>query len=74
METVYSVSREFDSIDGQRVISVDANGGTVAIQVRHGAGNWIAVETFSADTAKVLDFGYNRVYKFVVTGAATYAI
>lgn len=73
-ETVYSATKIFDNISGLRVISIDANGGSVAINVQHGVGNWIVVDTFSTDIAKVLDFGYNRTYQFVVTGAATFAL
>lgn len=73
-ETVYSATKVFDSITGERVISVDANGGSVVIQVQHGTDNWITVETIATDSAKVLNFGTNRIYKFVVNGSATYAI
>lgn len=73
-ETVYSATKVFDSITGERVISVDANGGSVVIQVQHGTNNWITVETISTGSAKVLNFGTNRIYKFVVNGSATYAI
>lgn len=74
METVYTATRTFENIHGPRVISVDANGGSVALEIQHGSANWITVETFTSDTAKVLDFGRGRIYKFVVTGSATYAI
>lgn len=73
-ETVYTATKTFGSITGERVVSVDANGGSVAIQVQHGTNNWITVETIATDSAKVLNFGANRVYRFVVTGSATYAI
>ena len=74
-ETVYSATREFDNIIGPQVVSVDAGTGSVVVAVRHGSGNWIDVETFSADAAKVIDFGpRGRVYRFTVTGDATFAL
>lgn len=74
-ETVYSATRVFDSIQGPQVVSVDAGTGSVALECRHGADNWLTIETFDADTAKVIDFGSRgRVYRFTVSGNATYAI
>ena len=73
-ETVHTVTHEFSSLHGLRTISVDAGTGSVTLACRHGAGNWIDVETFSADTVKTLDFGIARIYRFTVTGDATYAI
>lgn len=73
-ETVYSATREFDNIDGDTMVSVDAGSGTVTVAVEHGADNWIDIETFSADTAKVINFGYGRNIRFTVTGDASYAI
>lgn len=72
-ETVYSDTRTFESIDGKRVLTVDAGTGSVTVAIRHGA-SWIDVQSFSVDTAEVIDFGYNRVYRFTVTGDATYAL
>lgn len=72
--TVYAATRTFDKLEGNHVVSVDANGGSVAIQVEHGSENWIVVETITSDSAKVMNFGNRRVYQFVVTGSATFAI
>ena len=73
--TVYSATKTFDSITGQRLISVDAGTGSVTLDVEHGSANWINVETFSADTVKVLDFGpLGSTYRFTVSGDATYAL
>lgn len=72
--TVYSTTREFSNISGERMVSVDAGTGSVAIEVDHGTSNWILVETIAADTAKIVNFGYGRTVRFTVTGDATYAI
>lgn len=72
-ETVYSATKTFDSIGGQRVLSVDANGGTVTVEAAHGA-EWIAMKVYSADAVEVIDFGYNRSYRFTPAGGATYAL
>ena len=73
-ETVYTTTKMFSLIQGERVVSVDAGTGTVVIACQHGAGNWIDVKIYSADTVEVLDFGLNRTYRFTITGDATYAL
>jgi hypothetical protein len=73
--TVYSATKTFDKISGTRVISVDAGTGSVVLAIEHGSGTWLDIETFSTDTAKVLDFGpLGATYRFTVTGDATYAL
>ena len=74
-ETVYSATRTFSNIQGRQVVSVDAGTGSVTLECRHGADNWLTVEIFDADTAKVVDFGARgRTYRFTVSGNATYAL
>jgi len=71
---LYTTTKEFDKITGGRVISVQANAGSVLLQVKHADGVYLDVEDFTADAVKVLEFGIGRTYKFTVTGAATYAM
>lgn len=73
-ETVYSTTETFGNISGDRMVSVDANGGSLVIDVEHGSGNWVTVQTFSDDGAKVMYFGYGRTFRFTVSGGATYAL
>lgn len=71
-ETVYSATRTFSNL-GQRVLSVDAGTGTVVVEAQHGASNWVAMKTYSADAVEVIDFN-TRTYRISVTGDATYAL
>lgn len=73
-ETVYTTTQTFENITGERVLSIDANGGTVTVEKQHGPGNWIPAEVFNADTVEVMEFGVSSVFRFTPTGGATYAI
>lgn len=73
MATVYTTTRSFDSIQGERVLSVDVGAGSVVVACEHGTDNWIDMKTYDADTVEIINFGYGRVYRFTVSGGATYA-
>ena len=73
-ETVYSATKVFNSLHGEWVLSVDAGTGSVAVECQHGTDNWVTMETFSADTVQTIEFGRGRIYRFTVTGDATYAL
>ena len=73
-ETVYTTSRAFSTIHGERVVSVDAGSGQVVVECEHGPGNWITMKTYSADAVELVNFGFGRSYRFTVSGGATYAI
>lgn len=51
-------------------LSVTANGGSVLIEARQGAG-WVTIETITADTAKAMDVANGR-FRFTPSGGATY--
>lgn len=74
MATVYTTTKTFSGIYGERVLSVDAGTGSISVECEHGADNWIVMKTYDADAAEVINFGYDRTYRFVVTGDATYAL
>lgn len=72
LTTTYNATRTFTGL-GTRVLSIDAGTGSIAVQVEHGADNWITMKTYDADAAELIEF-LNRKYRFVVTGDATYAL
>lgn len=75
-ETVYTAAtRIFDSLAGERLLSVDAGTGTVLVEFEHGTNNWIVLKTYTADTVELLNFGtFGRRVRLTITGNATYAI
>jgi hypothetical protein len=73
MADVYAVTRTFDRVSGERVLSVKVNGGTLVVDCAHGA-EWVTFRTFTEDTAEVVNFSNSRVYRFTPAGGATYAL
>lgn len=72
-ETVYTATVTLDKISGERVLSVDAGTGTLVVACKHGAA-WIDMKTYSADAVETIEFGINRIYRFTLTGDATFAL
>jgi len=69
-----TATRTFEHFKGQeRVLTVQANGGTVQVQVEHESGVWITSDTISADIVSVITFGHALV-RIVPSGGATYEV
>ena len=74
-ETVYTSTTSFENIVGERVVSISVgSGASVVIEVEHGNGQWVEIDTFHQDAVQALTFGYGRNYRFTVTGDASFAI
>jgi hypothetical protein len=58
---------------GRAILTVQANGGSVEVQVEHTAGVWITADTISADYAGEIIFGQASV-RIVPMGGATYMV
>lgn len=69
-----TTTKTFEHFKGQvRILSVQANGGTVDVQVEHDAGVWVTAEAISADQVGELVFGEATV-RIVPAGGATYKV
>lgn len=67
-------TREFPHLRGhERILSVQANGGTVTIQVEHAPGVWITSDTIAADDVSRIYFG-EALVRIVPSGGATYKV
>ncbi|MFB9149530.1 hypothetical protein [Roseovarius ramblicola] len=66
-------TREFGHLIGEYVVSVQANGGTVEVQIEHAPGVWITSDTIAADGAFTVLFGGGTL-RFVPSGGATYEV
>jgi len=59
---------------GTHTLTVQANGGTVEVQVYHPPGDvWITSDTITADQAGQIRIGHARV-RIVPSGGATWAV
>lgn len=57
------------------LLEVDANGGTVTMELRHAADPdvWLTVEQFTADTVKYVSVAGMERVRLTATGSATFA-
>lgn len=66
--------REFFSYNKPAMVTIKANGGSLAIEVAQGA-DWVAIEgsPFTADAAFHLEVA-NGQFRFTPSGGATYGV
>jgi hypothetical protein len=71
----FSATHEFGRIyaGSTRVLSVQANGGAVSVDVEHAPGVWITSDTITEDYVGELVFGHANL-RIVPSGGATFAV
>lgn len=69
---LHATQQTFNNLAGDKVVSIKANGGTVALAISHGDGDWVTIKTYDADTAETVTFTAGRGYRFTPSGGATY--
>ena len=72
-ETVYTTQRIFDTISGERILSVQVNGGSLTVECQHGDGTWVEAKSYTDDAVESMEF-MNRTFRFTPAGGATYAL
>ncbi len=74
-QTLPSANAYFTAYQPDVLVALDANGGTIDIDVDQGDGTFVPIEgsPFSADIAFKLDVAYARI-KVTPAGGATFAI
>lgn len=69
-----SSTQIFNQYRGERrILSVQANGGQVQVQVEHGPNVWVTSDTVTESGASEIFFGYARV-RIVPSGGATFEV
>ncbi len=66
-------TKEFGHLMGEYVMSVQANGGAVAVQVQHDTDVWITSDTINEDGVSRITFLRAKV-RIVPTGGASYRL
>lgn len=72
--TVYSETKVFGSVTGERLVSFDVGSGSVTVAVEHEEGSWLDFHSATTDSVEPINFGYGWNIRFTVAGDATYAI
>jgi hypothetical protein len=70
---LFSTTQTFTNIVGKRLVSIDANGGSVVIAVEHTPGTWVDNETLTEDDVVEVDFDVRMPVRFTPSGGATYS-